>query len=88
MPQQRHHHLILMNAKIDRIREGLGENAAELLVNFGIRSGKADDFRKLSSKRRQESVAQFAPAFLVIPRRRFISVFPSLREDAKLFHPR
>ena len=88
MPQQRHNHPVLMNAKVDRIREGLGEDATELRVNFAVRSGKTDNLPQLSAERCQISVAQLAPAFFVIPRRRFISVFPSFREDAKLFHPR
>ena len=37
MPQQRHYNPVLMYAKVDRIREGLGEDAAELLVNFAVR---------------------------------------------------
>jgi len=36
VPQQRDNHPILVSAKINRIREGLGEDAAEILVKLSV----------------------------------------------------
>ncbi len=88
MPNQRHHHPIILNAKIDRIGEGFGEDTAEFLVNFTVGSREANDLGQLSPEGGQKSVAQLAPAHLVIPSHRIINVVPDFRKNAKLFHPR
>lgn len=88
MPQQRYHHPILVSAKVDRIREGLGEDAAEVLVNSSVSLREPHDFGKLCAKRGQKSVAQLTSSFFVIPSRRGIDVVPDFWKNANLFHPR
>ena len=88
MPQQRHHHPILVSAKVNRIREGLGEDAAEVLVNPSVSLREPDDFGKLCAKRGQKSIPKLTSSFFVIPSRRVIDVVPDFWKDANLFHPR
>jgi len=88
MPKQCHHHPVRMNAKIDRIREGLGEDTAELLVNQPVGSGIFLNFRQLSAKRHQELVTKLLAAASVIPFCPFVGIFPDFRQNAQSLHLR
>ncbi len=88
MPQQRHHHPILMNAKIDRIREGLGEDAAELLVGLPMRSCQFCDWVQLSIERSSKSVTKFLSSLFIIPRNGLIKVIPDFWKHTQRLHPR
>jgi len=88
MPKQRYHHPVIFDAKIDRIREGLGEDAAELFVYQPVGSCLCSNRLQLSVKSSRQFVANFFASLLIIPFDCLIKVVPNFGKYSKLLHPR
>lgn len=87
MPKQRHHHPVILNAKVDRIREWFGENSAELFVNQPMGSCETEDFRQLRSESSHKTTAQITPTYSIMPGSSIVDIIPDFWKNADLFHP-
>ena len=88
VPKQGDNHPFMMNAEVDRIREGLGEDSAEVFVNLAVGSSQFGDRLQLAIERRSKSVAEFLAPLFIIPRNCLIKVVPDFRKHTQLLHPR